>query len=439
MIKPQYTGPDYPQSEIPLKMVDSPDALFDFAPDSEPAEELAAPIRHALPPSTPIEPRRSEAWDAIGNHNAPFMLPDDEDQVFAVDRHSPNPKTSQEIERIKTNRRFGLTGRSNRTPEQDAMARQAAQAGHDGKEQRRIAGGMSRASARVLRMIEAINRGEDTTYLELPRNDSETESISAVAISEAKDISTPYVLPNNVVEALQATADSSEQRKILRRDRQRFIKEKKGFYGLTNKEINKIIEFDRLTYKSKTVRGHIDMVKQARANRKSEYPVQEIRTMVDHYGQYGVDAYARIDQVEQIIEAIDEKSDHSKTFKDAFPADDWMRGYPEERAKFISLGDYVATKKFVIYNGEDNVTKRAMSRKVPSEEVEIQWIIDTLGGMNLTDVKLIAQEYMADQADRLQYWKYVISEARNHVLVRDIGDRALTQLSWLGIAPPQST
>jgi hypothetical protein len=443
MSKPQYSGPDYPQSEIPLKIVNSSDALFDFAPDIEPVEELAAPIIHAPSPSTPIEPHRSEAWDAIGSHDIPFTPPDDENQVFAVNRHSPNPKTAREIGRIETNRQFGLTGKVNRTPEQDAMVHQAAQAGHDDKEQRRIADGMSPVSARALRMIEAINRGEDTTYLELTRNDCRTKPIPAVPMSEARDVSTPYVMPKAVLEALHAAPDSAEQRKILRRDKQRFIKEKKGFYGLTNKEINKIDIFNRVSDDPASMLKFMDTIYANHRNQQAmetwmtvgEYvstkhiPSNNLRDMVSRYDEYAKDALTRINHVDFISRAIDDKVDYLVLFQDAFPVNDWMQDYPDQRAAFIDLANFIATKQFVGGGPNDYVTKRARTKKPSSAAEEITWIMEKLGNKNLVEIKAISDEYKIDQINRFEYWRKILDLTRQHLFTRNISETALSRLS----------
>ncbi len=150
-------GPEFPQSTNPepVTLVDSNEALFDL----EPVKKMS-PIQPLVPSKHAPESRRSEAWDDIGNHGGPFIAPRDEDQVFAVQKQSPNPVTGRAVRQIATNRRFGLHGIVDRTPEQDENARLAAEQGHADKEKRDIAGGMSKNEARARRMIAAIRRNQ---------------------------------------------------------------------------------------------------------------------------------------------------------------------------------------------------------------------------------------------------------------------------------------
>ena len=138
--------------------------LFDLPIEGE---AVAVPIMPLVPPEYIAIPRRSEAWDDIANHDGHFVVPDDEEQVYAIEAHSPNPTTAREVSRIETNRRFGLTGKVSRTPEQDDNARQAAEQGHEAEELRDIAKGMSRQEARARRIVKAMRRGENTEGLTL--------------------------------------------------------------------------------------------------------------------------------------------------------------------------------------------------------------------------------------------------------------------------------
>ena len=138
--------------------------LFDLPNEGD---DVAAHIVPLVPQEHAPVPRRSEAWDDIANHDGGFIVPNDEDQVFAIEAYSPNPATAREVGRIETNRRFGLTGKVNRTPEQDENARRASEEGHAVKEQRQIEAGMSPEEARSRRIVEAIRRGKDTKGLTL--------------------------------------------------------------------------------------------------------------------------------------------------------------------------------------------------------------------------------------------------------------------------------
>ena len=142
----------------------SPPPLFDLPTEGE---DVATPIVPLVSPKSAPVARRREAWDDIANHDGPFIVPDDEDQVFTIEAYSPNPATAREVGRIETNRRFGLTGKVNRNPEQDENALRASEEGHAAKEQRRIEAGMSPENARALRIVEAIRRGKDSKGLTL--------------------------------------------------------------------------------------------------------------------------------------------------------------------------------------------------------------------------------------------------------------------------------
>ena len=146
---------EFPMSDKPdpLKIVESDDALFDLKPDTDPK-----PITPIVPVGSAPESNHSDAWEDIGNRG-PFVVPDDEGQVFAVDRQSPNPKTTREISKIGIRRKFGLTGKVDRTPEQEANAQLAAENGRDEKEKRRIKQGMSPNEARARRIVEDLRRG----------------------------------------------------------------------------------------------------------------------------------------------------------------------------------------------------------------------------------------------------------------------------------------
>ncbi len=146
---------EFPMSDKPdpLKIVESDDALFDLKPDTDPK-----PITPIVPIDNISEPYHSDVWEDIGNRG-PFVVPDDEGQDFAVDRQSPNPKTDSEIHKIGIRRKFGLTGKVDRTPEQEANVQLAAETGRDEKEKRRIEQGMSPSEARARRIVEDLRRG----------------------------------------------------------------------------------------------------------------------------------------------------------------------------------------------------------------------------------------------------------------------------------------
>jgi hypothetical protein len=255
-------------------------------------------------------------------------------------------------------------------------------------------------------------------------------------------------LPKATSEALQVTEPSTEQRKILRRDRQRFIKDTKGFYGLTNKEINKIKTFDNVGDDPVAILTFMDTVYANHHNRQAmetrmavgeagptkHIPPENLRDMVLRYDEYAMDAIVRIEYTDFINSAIDDKSDYSVSFQDAFPVDDWMRDYPDNRAAFMSLADFIATKQFAEGGPEDNITKRARTKKPSNAHEEITWIMEKLGDKDLVDVKGICDAYKADQTSRFEYWKKILGITRQHLFTRDISDTALLHLNMLAPA-----
>lgn len=152
MIRPESSGPE------------SAPTLLDL-PSEAPHE--STPIMPIVSSGDMPLVQRSAAWDDIGDHEGPFILPVDEDQVFAIDVQSPNITTARDVNRIETNRRFGLTGKVDRTPEQDENAQRASEEGHEAEEQRNIASGMSPEEARARRIVKAMRRGKNTEDLTL--------------------------------------------------------------------------------------------------------------------------------------------------------------------------------------------------------------------------------------------------------------------------------
>lgn len=229
--------------------------------------------------------------------------------------------------------------------------------------------------------------------------------------------------------------DKEGWEKFLHRNRLYDVLYIHGFLPLTNKEAYKVKGFDSLKTDPEAILGWVDMVYESnhrmeKAKKQETNPKGRLDKLVDRYISYASDALDNIERADDLLEAIDAKPDETVLVKDAFPVEDWLRDDEDMRLRFMRLSDFVATEKFVDGGPDDNITKRARSKKLTVQK-EIDFILEMLGDKSVSKLAEIADRYKMDQENRYKYWRVILEAIRPNKTVSAKIDEKLGYLSAL--------
>lgn len=228
--------------------------------------------------------------------------------------------------------------------------------------------------------------------------------------------------------------DTKAWEKFIRRNRLFDIRLNHKFLPFSNKEAYKIKKFDQMNGEPAAILAWMDMINESNrrwevAKGKEIKPKERLDKLVARFDHYADDAADNVQHMDFVLSAIDDKSDEMSLFKDAFPADDWFRDYPEQRLPFTRLVEFMQTENFVEDGFVDTITDRARTKNKPSVQDEIDEIMSMLGELPISKVAEIAERFSMDQTNRFNYWKSILEMTMAHSSASPVANRALFRLA----------